>query len=63
MPCAGEESSADEIEITPAMIEAGLEWLYAYNPERSLDHDRDTVKNIIKAALATAATLSGLTSK
>ena len=42
----------DEIEITPSMIDVGLVWLYAYNPDRSLDHDRETVSGIIKSALA-----------
>lgn len=37
-------------EITPEMIDAGLEWLYAYNPDGS--DGRETVRQIIKAALA-----------
>ncbi len=43
-------ASANEIEITPDMVEAGLVWLYSY----ILDHSdsREFVKNIIKAALA-----------
>jgi hypothetical protein len=40
----------DDIEITPEMVEAGLEWLYAYNPEAS--DGRDIVRDIIRAALA-----------
>jgi hypothetical protein len=39
-----------EIEITPEMIEAGLEWLYAYNPDTT--DGKDTVRQIIRAALA-----------
>jgi hypothetical protein len=37
-------------QITPAMIEAGLEWLYTYNPDSS--HARKIVEEIIRAALA-----------
>ncbi len=43
----------DEIDITPEMIEAGLVWLYAYEHDRSLEHDHETVIGIIKSALAT----------
>jgi hypothetical protein len=42
--------SQDEIKITPEMIEAGLEWLYAYDPESS--DPRATIRFIIQAALA-----------
>lgn len=41
---------AKEIEITSEIIEGGLVWLYAYNPETS--DGRETVREIIKAALA-----------
>ena len=40
----------DEIEITPEMVEAGLEWLYTYNPDFS--DEQLTVREIIRAALA-----------
>jgi hypothetical protein len=33
------------------MVEAGLEWLYTYNPD--LTDGRDVVMEIIRAALAT----------
>jgi hypothetical protein len=42
--------SQDEIKITPEMIEAGLEWLYGYDPESS--DPRATIRFIIQAALA-----------
>jgi hypothetical protein len=45
-----EGNSTDEIEITPAMMEAGLTVLYAYNPQTS--DGRETVREIISAALA-----------
>jgi hypothetical protein len=40
----------DEVEVTPEMIEDGLVWLYAFNPEMS--DGKDTVREIIKSALA-----------
>jgi len=51
MACTDDESST-EIEITPKMVEAGLEWLYAYRPDSSLEHDKETIKQIIQSALA-----------
>lgn len=42
--------AGDEIEVTPEMIEAGLEWLYAYSADAT--DGRDTVREIIRAALA-----------
>ena len=47
---AGAGAPANEIEITPDMVEAGLVWLYSYIPDHS--DSREFVKNIIKAALA-----------
>ena len=49
-PSPEREAGAPEIEVTAAMIEAGLEWLYAYDPDRS--DGRETIKHIIRAALA-----------
>jgi hypothetical protein len=40
-----------EIEITPAMIEAGLEHLYHYHPETGVS-DEETVVNIFMAMTA-----------
>jgi hypothetical protein len=44
---------ANEIEVTPEMIEAGVEyvWMYDYR----IDDPKKTVENIIKAALANRA--------
>lgn len=47
---SGDKVSESEIEVTPEMIEAGLEWLYAYNPDST--DGRDIVREIIRAALA-----------
>jgi hypothetical protein len=47
------EAGAPEIEVTPAMIEAGLEWLYAWSPDAS--DGRETVTKIIEGALASSA--------
>jgi len=43
-------------EITDEMIEAGLEWLYAYSPDFS--DGREIVRGIIRAALANSVQLS-----
>ena len=40
----------EEIEITPAMIDAGLGWLFRY--DRDFDNAERVVKEIIRAALA-----------
>jgi hypothetical protein len=47
------EAGAPEIEITPAMVEAGLEWLYAWSPDAN--NGRETVTRIIECALANSA--------
>lgn len=40
----------NEIKIAPDAIEAGLEWLFAYNPENT--DGREIVRNIMAIALA-----------
>jgi hypothetical protein len=42
----------DEIEVTPAMIEAGLEWLYGY--DRNADIAEETVEEIFKSMVLAA---------
>ena len=54
VPLSG--AGAPEIKITPEMIEAALEWLYAYNPDFS--DGREIVRGIIQAALANSVQLS-----
>ena len=46
-----ERQSPTEIEITPEMIDAGLEHLYRYHHDRGVN-DEDTVKFIFQAMLS-----------
>lgn len=46
-----ERQSPTEIEITPAMIEAGLGHLYRYHPDRGVDAE-DTVGLIFQLMLS-----------
>jgi len=41
----------DEIEVTPAMIEAGVAHLYRYHPDRGVS-DEETVRLIFQAMLS-----------
>ena len=47
----------NETKITPEMIDTGLVRLYAFNPETS--DGKDTVREIIKSALATLPLFHG----
>ena len=42
---------SEEFELTPEMVEAGLEWLYAYTP--GWTNGPATAEALIRAALAT----------
>jgi hypothetical protein len=48
-------ADAPEVVVSPAMIEAGLGWLYAYDPE--ITDGRDIVIGIIRAAAKASPSL------
>lgn len=45
---------SEKIEVTPAMIEAGVMHLYAYDPEKGVD-DEETVIRIYRAMCAASS--------